>query len=240
MSRIVSLGGFRITDATRESLARLIRRRLNARIPTTIFFANANFIVQCAPLSRRIDARNVHVVNDGVAIALAARIKHGIWFRDNLNGTDFTPFLIERMPLKTRIALAGSTTDVVSKAAGIFQALPHVEVVDIRNGFEEIRSPDAIRSINGARADVLLVGMGNPIQEKWILENRDQLEVPVVMGVGALFDFMAGKVTRAPRAIRQLRLEWLFRLCQEPRRLFRRYTVDTARFFIAALSPGDL
>jgi UDP-N-acetyl-D-mannosaminuronic acid transferase (WecB/TagA/CpsF family) len=81
--------------------------------------------------------------------------------------------------------------------------------------------------------------MGNPIQEEWILTNRDRLDVPLVLGVGALFDFTAGLVDRAPQFIRQARLEWAYRLSREPRRLLKRYTVDTARFFLIVMLQKD-
>jgi beta-1,4-glucosyltransferase len=80
--------------------------------------------------------------------------------------------------------------------------------------------------------------MGNPIQEKWILANQSQLNTAYILGVGALFDFWSGNKIRAPIIIQKLRLEWLFRLCQEPRRLLKRYTIDIIKFLYIALKES--
>ena len=76
------------------------------------------------------------------------------------------------------------------------------------------------------------MAMGNPVQEEWILDNRQSLNANIVIGVGALFDFWAGDKPRAPRWVQRMRFEWFYRLCLEPRRLLRRYTVDIVRFLI--------
>ena len=85
-------------------------------------------------------------------------------------------------------------------------------------------------SINRARPDVVWVGLGVPRQELWMQRMRDRLDAPVLVGVGAAFDFHAGLVRQAPRWMQELGLEWLFRLSQEPRRLWRRYLRYNPRF----------
>jgi N-acetylglucosaminyldiphosphoundecaprenol N-acetyl-beta-D-mannosaminyltransferase len=87
-----------------------------------------------------------------------------------------------------------------------------------------------VRQINDARADVLWVGIGVPKQEKWMARMRDRLDAPVLVGVGAAFDFHAGLVPQAPAALQRLGLEWAFRLVQEHRRLWRRYLRYNPRF----------
>jgi N-acetylglucosaminyldiphosphoundecaprenol N-acetyl-beta-D-mannosaminyltransferase len=84
--------------------------------------------------------------------------------------------------------------------------------------------------INDCRADVVWVGIGVPKQEKWMAQMRDALEAPVLVGVGAAFDFHAGLVPQAPPVLQRAGLEWAFRLLQEPRRLWRRYTRYNPRF----------
>lgn len=84
--------------------------------------------------------------------------------------------------------------------------------------------------INAARPDVVWVGIGVPKQEKWMAAMRDRLDAPVLVGVGAAFDFHAGLVPQAPAWMQRHGLEWLFRLAQEPRRLFRRYARHNPRF----------
>jgi N-acetylglucosaminyldiphosphoundecaprenol N-acetyl-beta-D-mannosaminyltransferase len=90
---------------------------------------------------------------------------------------------------------------------------------------------DAIVShINKSRADVLWVALGTPRQERWMYEHRSRLNVPVIIGVGAAFDFCAGAKKQAPIWMRENGLEWLFRLVQEPKRLWRRYIVYGSEF----------
>ena len=86
--------------------------------------------------------------------------------------------------------------------------------------------------INRSGADVVWVGIGVPRQEKWMARMRDRLDAPVLIGVGAAFDFHAGLVPQAPDALQRLGLEWAFRLVQEPRRLWRRYLRYNPRFVL--------
>ena len=90
-----------------------------------------------------------------------------------------------------------------------------------------------VDQINSARPDVLWVGIGAPKQEKWMARMRDRLEVPVMCAVGAAFDFHAGRISQAPAWMQQRGLEWIYRLAQEPRRLFPRYLYSNPRFVLA-------
>ena len=87
-----------------------------------------------------------------------------------------------------------------------------------------------IEQINRLSPDILWVGLGSPKQDYWMYEHRQKLNVPVIIGVGAAFDFIAGTKKQAPKWMRQSGLEWLFRLCCEPQRLWRRYLVGNTRF----------
>ena len=84
--------------------------------------------------------------------------------------------------------------------------------------------------IGRAAPDVLWVGLGAPKQERWMHEHKNRLDVPVLVGVGAAFDMLSGRRKQAPRWMRDHGLEWLFRLLQEPRRLWRRYLIGGAQF----------
>ncbi len=89
--------------------------------------------------------------------------------------------------------------------------------------------------VQSTAPDVLWVGLGTPKQERWMLEHRDRLKVPVMVGVGAAFNFVAGTVRQAPPWMREHGLEWFFRLTQEPRRLWRRYLIYGSKFTWNAL-----
>lgn len=87
-----------------------------------------------------------------------------------------------------------------------------------------------VEAINKSEADFLWVGLGAPKQEKWMLKHQGQIKVPVMLGVGAAFDFHSGKVRQAPGWMQQTGLEWLFRLAAEPRRLWKRYLYNNPAF----------
>jgi N-acetylglucosaminyldiphosphoundecaprenol N-acetyl-beta-D-mannosaminyltransferase len=87
-----------------------------------------------------------------------------------------------------------------------------------------------VEQINGSKPDVLWVGVGVPKQEKWMARMRDRLEVPVMCGVGAAFDFHAGRINQAPRWMQERGLEWTYRIAQEPTRLLPRYLYFNPRF----------
>lgn len=87
-----------------------------------------------------------------------------------------------------------------------------------------------VKEMNQSNAQVAFIGTGCPTQELWMLENRKRLAAPVLIGVGAAFDFLSGRVSQAPAWMQNTGLEWLFRLTQEPRRFWRRYTLLNAQF----------
>ncbi len=135
-----------------------------------------------------------------------------------------------------RIYLYGGRNQgaLVQLALNLRQRYPGVRIVggySPRTG----RSPSeerkaVVNEINGSRADVVWVGIGVPKQEKWMAEMRDELQAPVLVGVGAAFDFHAGLVPQAPNLLQESGLEWAYRLAHEPRRLWRRYTRYNPRF----------
>jgi N-acetylglucosaminyldiphosphoundecaprenol N-acetyl-beta-D-mannosaminyltransferase len=90
--------------------------------------------------------------------------------------------------------------------------------------------PNVIEEINRLGPDILWVGLGSPKQDYWMYEHRDLLNVPVMVGVGAAFDFIAGIKQQAPLWMRKIGMEWFFRLCCEPGRLWKRYLIGNAKF----------
>ena len=109
---------------------------------------------------------------------------------------------------------------------------PDLQITDTQHGYFDWtkESQQIIEKINQSGADILLVAFGAPLQEKWINKYFDQINCSVQMGVGGLFDFFSGNISRAPRWIRILGLEWVFRLIQEPKRMWRRYILGNPLF----------
>ena len=100
---------------------------------------------------------------------------------------------------------------------------------------DQLTSPETAAAINSTHADIVWVGISSPKQERWMATMRPLLEAPVLIGVGAAFDFHSGMVRQAPRWMQRSGLEWLFRLITEPRRLWRRYLVNNP-WFVWALA----
>lgn len=230
-SPYIPLGGFPLLKTTGQELLAELQERFHQRRQTALFFANTNFIVQCQELRDAID-RDTLIINDGVGIDIATWLIHRTRFPENLNGTDFTPELLRRLGSTARVYLLGGKPGIAERAAGQLRERYNITIAGTSDGYTQSRDKNQLRqAINGSGANVLLVAMGNPLQERWILEERSQLHsVTLLLGVGALLDFLAGDKPRAPGLIRKLRLEWFYRLCLEPGRLLRRYTLDIFRF----------
>lgn len=124
-------------------------------------------------------------------------------------------------------------------AAAMRQKFPGLDVVGTLEPpfapLDQLASPETAAAINASRPDVVWVGISSPKQERWMARMRPLLDAPVLIGVGAAFDFHSGMVRQAPRWMQRSGLEWLFRLITEPRRLWRRYLVNNP-WFVWALA----
>lgn len=224
---IVRISEFPVQSTTRERLAAHLLQAIEQNRKATLFFANTNFIVNCRFILDQKPDASIIVVNDGVGMDIAAKLVCGRRFEQNLNGTDFTPFLFSQARHPLKIFMLGGKPEVLAKAVKYAGEQLRQTVVGGCDGYGGLRNTSNLaRQINATKPQVVLVALGNPVQERWILDNRDALDAAVVIGVGALFDFWSGGKPRAPKVVRWLRLEWFYRLCLEPRRLMRRYTWD--------------
>lgn len=219
-------------------------RRLDAPAPVrcgTLVLANAHTlnVASANPAAREAIRAATLVLNDGVGLDVYARLRTGAPFPYNFAGTDLVPRLLgecARRGLPLRVFLYGARPGRAAEAARrIERAYAPVKVIGALDG-HETTGDEARRAIDAAHPDLLLVGLGNPRQEEWLAANAPGLRARIAIGVGALFDFMSGSVVRAPRAVRAMRLEWMFRLALEPRRLFRRYVVGVPLFLWRTLT----
>ena len=210
----------------------LLDDRFERNKPTAVVFANAHTLNRAAsPAVRSILDRAI-VFNDGVGLDIASRMLFGRAFPENLNGTDFVPHYLRSTKNRYRLFLVGAKPGVAERAAlRLLQVVPQHEIVGCSHGYVSPEDNDAlIDRIRAAQADVLLVAMGNPQQEQWLDANLAATGCRLGFGVGALFDFLAGGVPRAPSWVQAARLEWTYLLLQEPRRLWRRYLVEMPVF----------
>ncbi|KAB7764117.1 WecB/TagA/CpsF family glycosyltransferase [Xanthomonas maliensis] len=237
---IIPLGGMPVLSTTQDVFALELFHALAAGQRRRVFFANTNFIVQCQGLRQRMREPSVRIVNDGIGMDLAARLIHGRRFAGNLNGTDLIPYLCREAAQPLKFFLLGGRPGVAQTAAKTLTETLGQQVVGLCDGYGEFAAAGEGLSerINQSGADVLLVAFGNPLQERWILDHSQALQVPLVFGVGALLDFLSGTAQRAPQWVRRLHMEWMYRLLREPRRLFKRYSWDLLVFFRTCLRAG--
>ena len=177
------------------------------------------------------------VIADGMPLIWASRLL-GKPLRERVTGADLFPKVCELAANKRySIFLLGANEGVAAGAAvKLRQAFPGLDICGTYSpsyGFEKNEAENAaiISMLHAAGPDILFVGVGAPKQEKWIYQYRSQHAIPLSLGVGASFDFVAGSVKRAPVWMQTSGLEWFFRFLMEPRRLFKRYFVDGFAFF---------
>lgn len=236
--RVRRIGNVDVAVLENEQALSLALTIVVMRRPYLICFANAHTINMARRKSDFAQVlKQALVLNDGIGVDIASRWLYRSSFPDNLNGTDFTPALLDRVPGGTRLFLLGGAPGVAETAANAIKAKHgHVEVVGTQHGFfTNKEEADVLKRINASSAEIVLVAMGHPRQELWAAQNIDRLGV-TTMCVGALLDFYAGTARRAPKWVRQLRAEWAFRLLCEPRRLAHRYLIGNGTFLVHALT----
>jgi N-acetylglucosaminyldiphosphoundecaprenol N-acetyl-beta-D-mannosaminyltransferase len=176
-------------------------------------------------------ARADLVLPDGVGLRVAAKLL-GVALRHNVNGTDLLPMLCARAAAEgLPLALVGSAPGVAATCAERLQkAHAGLKLPIVSDGYlDEVASTALVSRIKGLGRCVVLVGMGTPLQERWAWRLAEAKDATVVT-VGGLFDFYSDRIPRAPIAVRELGLEWVFRLVQEPERLASRYVVGNPLF----------
>ncbi len=187
--------------------------------------ANSEIIMaasQDAEMGRILAAASL-VVADGAGVVWAARLL-GKPLLERVAGIDLTREVLKACAVNHwRPFLLGAAPGVAEAAlADLQKDIPALEAAGWRHGYFSLPEDEAVvEAINAARADLLLVGLGAPRQEKWIAAHRDKLQVPVAVGVGGSFDIWAGRMARAPRWMREIGLEWAYRLLRQPQRIGR-------------------
>lgn len=236
------LFGLSLANASIDQAARHIVGRVTASAKITVNFVNAHCVNVQRQDSEYRDAlkRSDLILPDGVGMEIAAKLR-GQVLGENLNGTDLFPSICrEAQEDGVSLFFLGGQPGIAHAAAD-WAAVHYAElrIAGAESGFFDPSEEDAlIERINRSRAGILLVGLGVPLQEKWIARNRHRLDVPVVMGVGGLFDYYSGRIPRAPRPVRAIKSEWVWRLAMEPRRMARRYLLGNAAFLLHAASEA--
>ncbi|MEO8410340.1 MAG: WecB/TagA/CpsF family glycosyltransferase [Propionivibrio sp.] len=230
---IRTLQGVNFQRLTVDAAIALLDAHVQARRPLKVAIANAHTLNLARTNARyRRLLGDFTLFNDGIGVELASRLRYGVGFPANLNGTDFLPAYLAGSALQLRVFLVGARPPVVAGAfAEAQRRFPQHLWQGCADGYAGVKDEAALcAKLRAEPPDLLLVAMGNPLQEQWIARCASASGATVCVGVGALFDFLAGEVRRAPRWVRGLHLEWGYRLVQEPRRLWRRYLLGNASF----------
>ncbi len=232
--------GIPISTVSVEAMVSLSLRALDgAAHPLTVAFANPHSLV----VSRKDEAfrKALHasslVTPDGTGILLASRLCGGK-LKSRVTGSDFFAALSQAMNSRggKRCFFLGSSRETLDRLRVRFEKhYPSIIFAGsysppYRDEFSPAENEAMIAAVNDVRPDVLWVGMTAPKQEKWMIQNAPRLNVRVIGAIGAVFDYFAGNVRRPGKTWRACGLEWLPRLMQEPRRLWRRNFVSTPLF----------
>ena len=233
------LFGLDLVNGTRTGVACALADAAELGHRLTVQFINAhcvNVLEQDASYRAALQAAD-YLLPDGSGLTIAARLA-GVDLGENLNGTDLFPEVCREAAARgVSVFLLGGAPGVASVAASAMRRLyPDLRIAGTRHGFwQEYEESALIAELNASGAGILLVGMGVPRQEKWIAARRHRLSASVVMGVGGLFDYYSGAIPRAPRLLRATGMEWVWRLAQEPKRLFARYILGNPVFLAGAV-----
>ena len=215
----------------------LMERWILERLPRIVLFPGSDMLAACQhnPRQRAILNNADLLATDGMMLVRACRWL-GAPHAERVYGPDVMLELCKRSPhAGYKHFFYGGASNVAERLVTRLQGMfPGLSVVGTYSPpyrpLSEAEMSEIIRLINDSNADVVWVGLSTPKQELWIADARNSLSAPLMLGVGAAFDFHSGAVRQAPRWLRSVGGEWLFRLCSEPRRLWRRYTLRLASF----------
>jgi N-acetylglucosaminyldiphosphoundecaprenol N-acetyl-beta-D-mannosaminyltransferase len=229
----IAILGVPFDNVTTAETIEVIEAMVASREPHYLVTANVDFLVQA---QNDVELRRIlfdaHLVLcDGTPLVWASRLL-GNPLLERVAGADLVPLLIRVAAQKGhRIFFLGATEESAARAVeNLKQLHPGLNIAGHYsppfNKLLEMDHDEISRRVLEAKPDFLFVSFGCPKQEKWIAMHYRALGVPVSAGVGATIDFLAGSVKRAPVWMRRTGTEWIYRLAQEPRRLFKRYAKD--------------
>lgn len=244
----ISIANIPVHLFTIDLLHETIKKSINEQKKITVLNANAN-LVQLANSSDQwlieyFNQKVDYVFCDGAGVQLAALLKgnpkpqkitYNTWF------WDFASFCAKE---NISIFLLGAKEDISAQAAAkLKEKNPDLTVYHHHGYFNKTHDHpenlEVIKKINNVEPNVLLVSFGMPLQEKWIKENLEKLDVNVAQAGGGALDYISGNVSTTPNIFHKLYLEWFYRLCQSPKRLWKRYTVGNVKFLYYALINGN-
>jgi N-acetylglucosaminyldiphosphoundecaprenol N-acetyl-beta-D-mannosaminyltransferase len=235
----VVVAGTEVDLLNPQLLLDLVQESLLSKTKTRVIFCNVSTVVACRdnPELQSAVGRAEVISPDGMPLVWVARLKGEREIQRVAGPTFMLAAMAHGLGLGWRHYLYGGSPETLSRLVARFgEQFPGAEIVGSHAPpFRELTPQEIeldIERINAARPDLVWVGLGMPKQELWMARYQDRLDAPVLLGVGAAFDFNAGTVNRAPVWMQRYGLEWSHRLMQEPRRLWRRYFLGNCRFLL--------
>ena len=231
--------GIPIHNVTMTEAIQRIHQLLNEGRPRQVCFVNAdcaNLAYQDADYRTTLQQAALSLA-DGIGLKLAGKLL-GRDIKQNVNGTDLFPRLCEALEQTEHgIYLLGAQPGVADRVRDwIREQYPASIVSGVHHGFfSPDEEPGILEDISRSGARLLLVAFGAPRQDRWIHEHLMETGVVVAMGVGGLFDFFSGRTPRAPLWMREMGIEWLFRLYKEPGRMWKRYGIGNVLFLLRVM-----
>jgi N-acetylglucosaminyldiphosphoundecaprenol N-acetyl-beta-D-mannosaminyltransferase len=235
----VEMLGVPIRNITMEETLDHILLTAESNTPRQVCFVNTDCVNKAqndAAYAAQLRACDV-VLADGIGIRLAGKLLRQE-IRQNVNGTDLFPLLCRRLQgSDVGLFLLGARPGVVEAVRDWVESnYPGTTVKGYHDGyFTDEEQPALLQEIRDSGARILLVGFGAPRQDMWIGKHLADTGVSIAMGVGGLFDFYSGRIPRAPQWMRELSLEWMYRLLQEPSRMWKRYLLGNVVFLSRVL-----
>jgi len=231
---VVKMFGIPINSMTMGQALDLIHERISRREKLQIGVVNAAKVVnmQNDPVLHDDVLSSDIILADGMSVVWAGKLL-GRPLPERVTGIDLMMKLLDRgNEHRYRVYLLGASEEVSKKVEdNIRRDFPNVVVAGRNNGYyTDAEEPAVVEKIAAANADILFVAMTSPKKEKFIAKWNDKLNVTVRHGVGGSFDVYSGKVERAPEIWMRLGLEWLYRVKQEPGRLWKRYLFTNLKF----------
>ena len=209
-----------------------------------VMYVNAHVLNQSReiPSLRAALERADLVYCDGYGVRLAAKALE-VEIPHRMTGADWIWHLAALCEAAGQsVYLLGSEPSVAAETGRrLSRWYPRLEIAGTHHGFFDIGSPHddrVVEDINERRPDIVLVGMGTPKQELWVEHNAPRLDTDVLWTVGALFDYVSGRVPRAPGGLADNGLEWIFRLAIEPQRMWRRYLLGNPVFISRVMAQA--
>lgn len=239
-SKTITIFDITFNNLAMNEILEIIKNSIHKKDKKSISFINADCLNKTFSNNeyKQTLAKADLVLPDGSGINIACNIlKQKL--KENVNGTDMLPHICSLSQENSfKIFLLGAKDGVALKAKEkLLEKYPNLQIVGTAHGYinHELEQTDLINKINSSKANILLVAMGAPMQEIFIEKYKNQLNSNVIIGVGGLFDFYSSNIKRAPMYLRETGFEWVYRMIQEPKRMWKRYILGNPLFIYRVL-----